>query len=205
MLKSLIAAGAMLLVAATTTAQDAKKFEITPELQKQIDEWKATVARWAADPVVVQAVVEHNQKGPLAGMDNKKWATLRRRSAEVTQFQTNAAAKLLAGNQGSSHGIVSEAFLNGQKGEKVAFIDKTSSYFHAGKAKFDVPFQQHKSWQGAPEFDESTETYSLQVAVPVVQQTKVDGQDQPKEEVVGVLVVGLNLANLQAAKPAPAK
>jgi hypothetical protein len=205
MLTRLIAAAALFLVAGSVTAQDTKKFEVTPELQKQIDEWKTTVAKWAADPVVVQAVVDQNKKGPIEGMDNKKWSTLRRRSEEVTGFQNCPAGKQLAGLVNGSNGIVCEAFLNAAKGEKVAFVEKTSSYFHAGKSKFDVPFTQHKSWQGAPELDESSQTYSLQVSVPVVVKTKVEGQEAPKEDVVGVLVVGLNLATLQAARPAPAK
>lgn len=205
MLTRLIATAALFLVAGSVTAQDTKKFEVTPELQKQIDEWKTTVAKWAADPVVVQAVVDQNKKGPIEGMDNKKWSTLRRRSGEVTGLQNCPAGKQLTGLATGSNGIVCEAFLNAAKGEKVAFIEKTSSYIHAGKSKFDVPFTKHTSWQGTPELDESSQTYSLQVSVPVVVKTKVEGQEAPKEEVVGVLVVGLNLATLQAARPAPAK
>lgn len=198
----ILAALAAACIATIAVAQD-KKFEITPQLQQQIDAWKTKAAAWASEPAVVQAVLEQNQKGPLAGMDNQKWATLRRRSPEVTAFQQSAAGKLLAKLAAASQGIVSEAFLNAQKGEKVAFVDKTSSYVHAGKAKFDVPFQQGKSWQGAPEFDESSQTYCLQVSVPVVQEVKVEGKTERRT--IGVLVVGLDLANLQAATPAPGK
>jgi hypothetical protein len=205
MLLRIGAAVVMMFVASAVNAQDTKKFEITPELQKQIDDYKAIVAKWAADPVIVQAVVDQNKKGPIDGLDNKKWATLRRRSSEITAFQTCPAGKQLTDWLQGTNGAVSEAFLNAAQGEKVAFVEKTSSYIHAGKSKFDVPFKEHKNWQGKPELDESSQTYSLQVSVPVVQKTKVEGEEQPKEEVVGVLVVGLNLAVLQAATPAPGK
>lgn len=181
-------------------AQDAKakKFEMTKDVQQQIDGWKKTVAGWAGDAVITAALVEQNKKGPLDGMDNKKWKALRRRAPEVEQFTGNDAAKLLQAKVTATNGVVSEAFLNAAKGEKVAFLEKTSSYLHAGAAKFDVPFQKLQTWQGEPEFDESSQTYALQIAVPVL---------DPKndKQAIGVLVVGLNLSQLGTGKPAPTK
>jgi hypothetical protein len=192
-------AAAFTAVAAPAQEKDKKKFEITTDVQQQIDEWKKTVASWAADKAVVLAVAEQNKKGPLEGMDNKKWKTLRRRGAEIDPFTTNDAAKRLAELAKATNGVVSEAFLNAQKGEKVAFLEKTSSYLHAGAAKFDVPFQKLQAWQGEPEFDESSQTYAVQISVPVL-----DPADAKKA--VGALVVGLNLTQMAAAKPpAPAK
>jgi hypothetical protein len=82
--------------------------------------------------------------------------------------------------------IYPEAFLSGAQGEKVAFIEKTTSYIHKGSAKFDVPFGG-KAWQGQPEFDESSQTHQIQVGVPVVSGGKS----------IGVLVVGINLTKLE--------
>ncbi|MBP8301693.1 MAG: hypothetical protein KA020_15090 [Planctomycetes bacterium] len=191
-------------LATTAIAQEPeKKFEITPAVQAQLDVWKKTVAEWAADPKVVAAVEEQNKKGPLEGMDNKKWKALRRRSPEVEAYQTNVAAKQLAEKSKASNGIVSEAFLNAQKGEKVAFLEKTSSYLHAGSPKFDQPFQKLQTWQGKPEFDESSQAYAVQVSVPVLD------PKNPKQA-IGVLVVGINLTQVASPKPpapapAPAK
>lgn len=190
---------AILFGASFATAQDEKKFEITKEVQQQIDGWKKTATEWAADPKVVAAVVAQNAKGPIDGMDNKKWKTLRRRAPEVEAFTSNDAAKVLATNTQATQGVVSEAFLNAQKGEKVAFLEKTSSYLHAGSPKFDQPFQKLENWQGKPEFDESTQTYAVQIAVPVL-----DPKNQ--KQAIGVLVVGLNLTVMANPKPpAPAK
>lgn len=178
-----------------------KKFEITAEMQKTIDGWKATVAEWGKDKVVVEAVVAQNTTGPIPGMDNKAWKALRRRSPEVQVFLDNSAAKKLGELAKQTGGVISEAFLNAKSGEKVAFLEKTSSYIHAGNPKFDTPFQKLQSWQGTPEFDESSQTYAVQVSVPVL-----DPKDAKKA--IGVLVVGLNLTELGKPKPpapAPAK
>lgn len=197
----MLAALAAVTLAGAIAAQDKdkdkeKKIEITAAQQQQIDAWKATAAKWAADPAVVAAVVAQNQKGPIAKMDEKAWKALRRRSPEVEAFQTNDAAKALAAKAKESNKVVSEAFVSAQKGEKVAFLEKTSSYVHLGKAKFDVPFQKLEAWQGQPEFDESTQAYAVQIAVPV----KAKPDDK---QAIGVLVVGLNLSAL--AQPAPNK
>lgn len=197
---SWLCAVALVVACAPAQQQDQeKKFEITAEMQKGIDGWKATIANWAKDKVVVDAVTTQNAAGPIAGMDNKAWKALRRRSPEVQVFLDNAAAKKLGEFAKQTEGIVSEAFLNAKSGEKVAFLEKTSSYIHAGSAKFDKPFQKLESWQGTPEFDESSQTYAVQIAVPVL-----DPKDAKKA--IGVLVVGLNLTEIGKPKPpAPAK
>ncbi len=193
-------AALLVLLPSIASAQDApKKFEITPVLQKQLDAWKAQAAKWAADPEITTAVAEQNGKGPIAGMDEKKWKGLKRRSADVEAFQKNPAGKSLAAFAATTHGIVSELFLSAQKGEKVAFLEKTTSYVHAGRPKFDVPFTKATAWQGEPEFDESTQTYALQIAVPVF-----DPKDA--KQPIGVLVVGINITQLvKAPAAAPIK
>lgn len=193
-------AALLFLLPSIASAQDpAKKIEVTPALQKQLDEWKAHASKWAADPEITAAVAEQNSKGPIANMDEKKWKGLKRRSPEVEAFQKNSAGKALAAVAANSNGIVSELFLSAQKGEKVAFLEKTTSYVHAGKAKFDVPFTKATAWQGELEFDESTQTYAVQIAVPVL-----DPKDAKKP--IGVLVVGINITQLvKAPASAPAK
>jgi hypothetical protein len=164
----------------------AASFEMTPEAQAELDKMKAVVAGWAADPVLVKAVVIQNGKGPIEGMDNAKWKTMRRTDAMVKDFQSNPAGLLLKSKIDASGGMFTEAFLSAAQGEKVAFVEKTTSYIHKGQPKFEVPFGGAKSWQGKPEFDESAQTYQIQISVPVLQDAKP----------VGVLVVGANLEKL---------
>ena len=168
-------------------AGPAGAFDITPAVQTELDKQKAVVATWAADPAVVAAVRAQNGKGPLDGMDNAKWKTVRRSDPTVKAFQENAAARVLKSRVDAGNGAFAEAFLNGAQGEKVAFVDKTTSYIHKGQAKFDVPFGSGKAWQGKPEFDESSQTHAVQVSVPVMDGGKV----------IGALVVGVNLTHLE--------
>jgi hypothetical protein len=169
------------------TAAAQRAFEITPSVQGEIDRQKAAIAQWAAHPDVLRAVKEQNTKGPLTGMDNAKWKTLRRSELVVRTLQMNPAARFLKAKVDESGGVYGEAFLNAAQGEKVAFVEKTTSYIHKGQAKFDVPFQTGQSWQGKAELDESSQMYNIQVSVPVLDAGKP----------IGALVVGLNLTHLE--------
>jgi hypothetical protein len=166
---------------------NASSFEMTAPVQAELDRQKSVIAEWAADPVIVSAVREQNGKGPIAGMDNAKWKTTRRSDALVKALQASPAGTTLRARLEKSAGVFSEAFLNAARGEKVAFVEKTTSYVHAGQAKFDVPYGTGKPWQGKPEFDESSQTYAVQISVPVLESGKP----------IGALVVGVNLTHLE--------
>jgi hypothetical protein len=158
---------------------------LTAQQQASLDGRKKVIAKWAARPVVVKAVKAINEKGPLPDMTNATWAALRPEDAIVVSFQKSPAGLWLAKKLEDSKGLFSEAFLNGAKGEKVAFASKTTSYIHAGSPKFDVPMTG-KTWQGEPEMDASSKVYSVQISTPVL-----DG-DKP----IGVLVVGVAVDKL---------
>jgi len=177
----------MLAALALALAGGAWAAEIAPAVQKEIDRQVEVIKGWAADGAVVQAVLAQNGKGPIPGMDNVKWKSLRRSDALVKEFQSNAAGQYLKRKLADSGESLSEAFLSAARGEKVAFVEKTSSYIHKGQPKFDVPFDSGKVWQGKPEFDESSQTHQVQVAVPV----------QSGGTPVGVLVVGINVTKLE--------
>lgn len=180
-----LAAAALALVATAAHAQRA--FEISPAVQAEIDKQKSVIAAWAASPEVVGAVREQNARGPLPGMDNAKWKATRRADLVVRGFQMNLAGRFLKRKLDESGVTYSEAFLNGARGEKAAFVEKTTSYIHTGQPKFDVPFQSGQAWQGKPELDDSSQMYMLQLSVPVLDQAKP----------IGVLVVGVNVSHLE--------
>ena len=179
-----------LLVAAlvASLAVPAGAFDITPAVQAELDRQKAAVAGWAADPVVVGAVREQNAKGPIEGMDNAKWKTVRRSDPVVQAMVKCAAGQLLKKRIEASGGALDKAFISAAQGEKVAFAEKTISYLHRGQDKFDVPMSTGKPWQMAkPWFDESLQGYALQVAAPVI-----DG-GKP----IGVIVASVPLTHLE--------
>jgi hypothetical protein len=159
---------------------------ITPEMQAQLDAQQRVVAGWAANPVLVDAVVAQNKKGPISGMTNRKWKAVDSGQPGVMAFQKNAAGMWLTGKLASSDGFFREAFLNAAQGEKVAFVEKPSSYLHAGQEKFTEPMAG-RIWQGKPEYDKSSRSYSIQVAAPVLSGGKP----------VGVLVVGVSMKALK--------
>jgi hypothetical protein len=154
----------------------AAALEITPAVQTELDKQKAALVKWAADPVIVAAVTEQNGKGPLAGMDNAKWKTIRRSDPIVQAMVKSQAGEFLKKKIETSGGALDKAFLSAAQGEKVAFAEKTISYVHKGQEKFDVPMSTGKPWQMSKEwFDESLQGYAIQVAVPVMDGGKAIG------------------------------
>jgi hypothetical protein len=163
-------------------------FAVIEEIQTRISWQMWNADGWAANPIVVEAVLAQNKKGPIPGMDNAKWKSMPEKDAVVQGFINNEAAKFLKGEMANTEGICKAAFLNAAQGEKVAFSDKTGSYIHKGSAEFDVPFTSGKSWQGKPELDDSSKVYKIQISVPVLS----DGKP------IGALVVELDGTKLEA-------
>jgi hypothetical protein len=186
-LVAVVAVGLVAACAQLGNGRCASCFEVMPKIQEQIT-WQVWNANgWAASPVVVEAVLAQNKKGPIPGMDNAKWKTVPESDAIVQGFINNGAAKFLKEEMAKTGGISTGAFLNAAQGEKVAFTDKTGSYIHKGSAKFDVPFTSGKTWQGPPELDDSGKVYEVQIAVPVLSEGKA----------IGVLIVEINATKLE--------
>ena len=168
----------------------AAALELTPAVQTELDKQKAALVKWAADPVIVAAVTEQNGKGPLAGMDNAKWKTVRRSDPIVQAMVKSPAGEFLKKKIEGSGGALDKAFVSAAHGEKVAFAEKTISYVHKGQGKFDVPMSTGKPWQMSKEwFDESLQGYAIQVAVPVMDGGKT----------IGVIVASVPVSHLEKA------
>ncbi len=173
----------VLLVAPLSWA--ASVFEVMENIQEKIT-WQVWNANgWAASPIVIEAVLAQNAKGPIPGMDNAKWKKVPESDAIVQGFINNEAGKFLKAEMAKTDGICTGAFLNAANGEKVAFTDKTGSYIHKGSAKFDVPFTTGKTWQGKPELEDNV--YIIQISVPVLS----DGKP------IGALVVEIDGTKLE--------
>ena len=157
---------------------------LDPAAQAKVDAKLKEIQTWAADAAIVQAVKTHNTSLPAeaAAMTQDKWKTLPILDPYVRSFNKNASAEFLKGKKGD---VVTEAFVSGADGLKVAFLTKPSGWSHKGKAKLDDPMAG-KTWQGSVEVDESTGIQQVQVAVPVL-----DGTTP-----IGSLVVGLSLSKL---------
>ena len=171
-------------IAATFASHAAES--LSPDLQAKVDARIKDIQTWAANPAVVAAVKAQNTTPPVdhAAMNQDKWKALTILDPLVRGFSKNPTGEFLKSKKDDA---VSEAFVSGADGTKVAFLAKTSSWSHKGKPKHDEPMAG-KTWQGAIEVDESTGLQQVQVAVPVL-----DG-DKP----IGSLVVGLSLSKLKS-------
>lgn len=175
---------ARLAVAACLTAA-AWGQALTPELKAKVDARAGQLRAWGTDPVVVAAVSAYNAAPPVAAkaMTNEKWRGLSLLDPMVRSYTRNAVAEQLKGKRDAT---VSEAFVSGADGTKVAFLSKTSSWSHKDKDKHRVPMTG-KTWIGPVEVDESSGQLQVQVAIPVLDGAKP----------IGSIVVGLSTARLK--------
>ena len=168
-----------MFVAASAYGED-----VDPALQSRIDSVIKLAETWGKDPSIVKAVKEHNAgvSAEYAAMNQEAWKNASILDPFVRSFTKNEAAVFLKSTKTAA---VSEAFISGADGLKVAFVSKPSNWSHKGKPKHDLPMTG-KTWQGPIEVDESTGLKQLQIAVPVI-----DGASP-----IGSLVVGLSVSKL---------
>jgi hypothetical protein len=154
--------------------------------QAKLDLKMKAVQTWAADASIVSAVKAHNAglSAESAAMTQDKWKAASVLDPFVRSFTKNPAADFLKSKKTDA---LSEVFLSGADGTKVAFLGKTTYWSHKGKAKHDEPMAG-KTLQGVVEVDESSGQRAIQIAVPVL-----DG-DKP----IGSLVAGFNITKLTA-------
>ncbi len=146
---------------------------------------KVTLIReWGRAPAIVAAVKAHNAhpSEAAAGMTQERWKTLSILDPIVRAFTRNEAAEFLRAKRTE---VISEAFLSGADGAKVAFLTKPSNWRHRRRPKHEVPMSG-QVWQGPVETDESTGLRQVQVSVPVME----------GEHPIGSLVVGLSVTRL---------
>lgn len=176
---------AVLAAFAATCFVTLSQAQVEPAIQAKIDAEIVAATSLAADPAIVAAVKAHNAAAAadVQAMTQDKWKALTLLDPFVRSFSKNPAGEALKTKKSS---LVSEAFLSGADGCKVAFLSKPSGWSHKGKPKHDQPMQG-KTWQGSVEVDESTGLQQVQVAVPVL-----DG-GQP----IGSLVVGLSVTKMK--------
>ncbi len=158
--------------------------DLTADQKAKVDAKLAKLIAWGTDATVVK-LVKAAEAAPFdwaATMTQDKWAALSVLSPEIKAITKSELATYLKTKRDES---ISEVFVSGKGGTKLAFLAKTSGWSHKGKPKHDVPLTG-KTWVGAIETDESTGLKQVQVAFPVLDGTKA----------IGSIVVGLALSKL---------
>lgn len=156
--------------------------ELSPDIKVLLDKAVTSVQPLSTDPTIVAAVKKYNE-APPSTMTNDAWKKLNLLSPEVKALVKSEIGLYLKGKKTA---IITEIFLNGADGGKVAFLSKTSSWNHKGKAKHDEPMAG-KMWTGPIEVDESSGAQQIQIALPVL-----DGSTP-----IGSLVIGFGIAQMK--------
>ena len=139
---------------------------------------------WSADPTIVAAVKAHNSSMPAEdkAMTNEKWSKLTVLDPYVRSFTKNSLGVYLKTKKDDQ---ISECFVSGADGTKVAFLSKTTNWSHADKDKHKVPMTG-KTYIGPIALDESSGLQEVQVGLPVLDNGKP----------IGSVIVGLSVAKL---------
>lgn len=151
---------------------------------------KTDLAALAADPVIVAAVRAQNAQG--ATLDavkatDQRWMT----TAGTADFMkaiidSPVGQHLRAWRQ--SRKFVSEIIVMDHLGANVAITEKTSDYWQGDEKKFTGSFQgDGVTFVDQVKFDDSTQTYSVQVSLPV---------RDPAGALLGVICFGLDIESL---------
>lgn len=150
-----------------------------------------------ADPVVINAIKEQNQRHQqlqTADIDrlDKEWRAQVDASAKplITQVLNKPVSDYLREVLISGKGLYTEIIVMDSKGLNVGASTITSDYWQGDEAKFTKTFVQGKDalFVDAVEMDESTQTLQSQVSFTIVD--PVSGQP------LGAVTVGINMDEL---------
>jgi len=147
--------------------------------QKIVDLANSTLVAIGGDPIIIEAVKAANAKGQslddIKAMD-EKW----KNTAGVVDFMQalmdSECGKHIRELQ-KSQPYFAEIFVMDNQGANVAMTDKTSDYWQGDEAKFQKSFNNGAGavFVDEVEFDDSAQTYLVQVSVPVKDGDKAIG------------------------------
>jgi hypothetical protein len=147
--------------------------------QKVVDLANGTLAQYGTDTVVVKAVKAKNGKGETLDQIKEldaKWQASAGIADFMKELMESECGKYLQNVQTSAP-YLAEIFVMDYQGANVAMSDKTSDYWQGDEPKFT---ESYKGGAGAVhisdvKFDDSTQTYMVQVSVPVKDGDKAIG------------------------------
>ena len=147
--------------------------------QKVVDLANSKLADIGKDPTIVDAVKADNAKGEtleqIKAMD-QKWKAHAGTADYMQAMMESKCGQHLRGIQKTAP-YFAEIFVMDNQGANVAMTDKTSDYWQGDEAKFQKSFNNGAGavFVDEVEFDESTQTYLVQVSVPVMDGGKAIG------------------------------
>lgn len=161
--------------------------------QAVIDLANQELVKWGLDPEIVKAVKAENAKNKTLDQIkelDKKWIDTPGIDDFMKGILENECSKLLR-KWRDEKPYFDEVFVMDNQGANVAMTDKTSDYWQGDEDKFKKSYNEGKGGVhiGDVAFDDSTQSYVVQVSVPV---KEVDPQSQA-ETVIGAITIGINI------------
>ncbi len=161
------------------------------EQLKKVDALMPELRRIARDPAVVREVKRQNaQRVPLETIQklDTEWTATPALTPFKRRVLGSASARALHGYRDQLGRVVAEAFLMDNQGALVGATRRTSDYWQGDEAKWRASFNGGRGGElrEKPFFDESSQSYVVQVSLPVK-----DGA-----RVIGALTVSLSLLEL---------
>lgn len=159
--------------------------------QKVVDLANTKLAQLGTDNLIVEAVKAENAKGKsmdqIKEMD-KKWQATAGIADFMKAIMDSEAGKYLRTIQDSAP-YYAEIFVMDNQGANVAMTDKTSDYWQGDEAKFKKSFNGGNGAVFVDEvkFDDSAQTYLVQVSIPVK-----DGGN-----VIGAITFGIDVDQVE--------
>ncbi|MDD8023222.1 MAG: hypothetical protein PHX82_08960 [Paracoccaceae bacterium] len=176
-------------------AQTAAAGALDQPIQTYLDQ---TLRSWATNPVVVDAITMQN--AAHAGLDAAQIETLDQAwraeigatdQPTIAPVLNNPASDFLRAQLAATQGRVTEAFVTDNLGLNVAMAGLTSDYWQGDEDKFTATYPKGADavHLGEVEFDESTQTYQLQVSFTVI--------NPATGAPIGAMTVALDAESLQ--------
>ncbi len=159
--------------------------------QNVYDLAKSELAGYGTDAVLVAAVKDENAKGKtldqIKSLD-EKWKNTAGIDDSMKAMMSNPCAQELKKIADTNPSFV-EIFVMDDKGANVCMTDKTSDYWQGDEAKFQKSFADGKGeiFVDDVEFDDSSQTYLVQVSVPVMDGGKA----------IGAITFGLDIDKIE--------
>lgn len=159
---------------------------------------KDHVETWVEAPEILAAIRAQNEANAVltqAQIDSLDAAWRAEIDAPnkptITPILSNPTSDLLRSKMDESNGVIVEAFLMDNRGLNVATAGLTSDYWQGDEAKFTETFGKGAGAMqiGEVEFDESSQTYSVQVSFTIV--------DADTATPIGAMTVALNAEALE--------
>lgn len=149
------------------------------DVPASVKNYTSKLKSWASSPAVIAAVKEQNGKNvsldKIKELD-KKWSATSGLDDFMKTILANDCSEYLKKIRKENAAVV-EAFAMDNKGANVGMTNKTSDYWQGDEDKFVKSYNNGNGsvHYGKLSFDESSQTYVIQVSVPVVAGGKTIG------------------------------